>query len=120
MAVLISLALGCTSPLPPVWEKLEQVRVPVGEVFTIPLTANPSTGYDWTVKHDPAMVEFLDYESNSARTPPAPGDQVYRTYKFKALKRGETKITLVYERSRERGFAISEILERIEVPVTIW
>jgi predicted secreted protein len=93
--------------------------VAVGEVFTIPLTSNPSTGYDWTVKHDPAMIEYLGYDCEPGRMPPAPGDQSYCTYKFKALATGETTITLIYEHSKEQGFEVSEVAEIIEVPVTI-
>ncbi len=123
--LLSSLALGCAPPQPPAPQQLptpeipEQVEVAVGEVFTIPLTSNPSTGYDWTVKHNAAMIEYLGHDSKPFTVPPAPGDQVYRTYKFKALKVGETKITLIYEQSKERGFAVSEVAEIIEVPVTI-
>ncbi|MCJ7654194.1 MAG: protease inhibitor I42 family protein [Dehalococcoidia bacterium] len=122
--LVLSLALGCTPPQPPepqlpTPKVPEQVEVAVGEVFTIPLTSNPSTGYDWTVKHDSEMVEYLGYDCEPGRMPPAPGDQSYCGYKFKALKVGETKITLIYERSKERGFAVNEVAEIIEVPVTI-
>jgi predicted secreted protein len=122
--VLSSLAVACGLPQPPVPklptpEVLEQVVVAVGEVFTIPLTANPSTGFDWTVKHDAAMVEYLGHDCSPGRMPPAPGDQSHCGYKFKALTRGETKITLLYEQGKERGFAVSTVLEIVEVPVTI-
>ena len=122
--VLSSLALGCTPPQPPepqlpAPKVPEQVKVAVGEVFTIPLTANPSTGFDWTVKHDSAMIEYLGHDCSPGRMPPAPGDQSYCGYKFKALTRGETKITLLYQQGKESGFAVSTVIEVVEVPVTI-
>lgn len=117
---LISLAvfvLGCVSPEPPAPESQEYI-VTVGEEFTIPLGSNPSTGYDWTVKTDTAMLEFMGDESELTWNT-APGNQVFRAYKFKALKAGNTNITMIYERSPERGFTKSDVLKSIEIPVII-
>ncbi|MFZ2410662.1 MAG: protease inhibitor I42 family protein [Candidatus Methanoperedens sp.] len=80
--------------------------------------SNPSTGYDWTVKQDTTMLEFMGYESELTWNT-APGNQVPRVYKFKALKAGNTNITMIYERSLERGFAKSDVLKSIEIPVII-
>lgn len=119
--ILISLAvfvLGCVSPEPPGPESQDNFNVTVGEEFAIPLASNPSTGYDWTVKHDATMLEYMGYESGLSWNP-APGNQVSREYKFKALKAGNTNITMIYERSPERGFARSDVLKSIEIPVII-
>jgi predicted secreted protein len=70
-------------------------------------------------KHDPEMIEFLGYDSETGGTSPVPGAQVYRAYKFKALKIGETKITLTYGQTKEHGFARDDIWKTLEVPVTI-
>ncbi|MDD5312242.1 MAG: protease inhibitor I42 family protein [Dehalococcoidia bacterium] len=97
----------------------DKVNLQVGEVFSIPLGANSSTGYDWTIKNDPAMVEFLGYDSALPAGIPLPGSGSARTYKFKALKSGTTMLTLIYERSKEHGFAQGDVMKTIEIPVTI-
>ena len=104
---------SCESGLP------ENINVQVGEVFSIPLGANSSTGYDWTIKNDPALVEFLGYDSELPVGIPPPGSGSERTYKFKAIKSGTTLLTLIYERSMDHGFAVSNVLKTIEITVTI-
>jgi predicted secreted protein len=103
----------------PTPEVQTQVNVVVGQVFDIPLDANPSTGFDWTVQYDKEMIEYQNYTGYSDSTPPMPGSPSHRTYHFKALKAGQTKITLVYERSKEHGFSVTTVAEIIEVPVSI-
>lgn len=96
-----------------------KVSVRVGEVFSVPLGANSSTGFDWTVKNDPSMLEFLGYDSELPAGIPAPGYGSARTYRFKALKNGTTLLTLVCERSTEHGFAVNSVMRTIEILVTI-
>ncbi len=123
--VLSSLAVACGPPqLPvpklPTPEVHEQVVVAVDEVFTIPpLVLTLLRALTGEVKHDAAMVEYLGHDCSPGRVPPAPGDQSYCGYKFKALTPGETKITLLYQQGKERGFAVNTVLEIVEVPVTI-
>jgi len=90
----------------------------VGEVFTIPLTRNVSTGFDWEMKYDPAMVEYLGRDCRTP-APACPGDQSYCSYKFKALAQGETKITLLYQRGEKLGTDLTTGRSIIEMPVTI-
>lgn len=91
------------------------VYVEAGEVFTINLSTNPSTGYDWTIKTDGAIVEYLgnDYLSGGD----SPGAQSNEAHNFKALTVGNTNITLLYERSEERGFSQSQVMKNITVKV---
>ena len=97
----------------------EKINVQVGEVFSIQLGANSSTGYDWTIKNDSMLVEFLGYDSELPVGIPPPGSGSERTYKFKAIKSGTTLLTLIYERSKEHGFAVGDVWKTIEIPVTI-
>ena len=75
------------------------VKVRPGETFKISVTSNPSTGYAWKLdfpKEEKGLM-LLDSKHIEASKPMpgAPGNQVYT---FKALKTGETKIRLVYQR----------------------
>jgi len=105
-------------PIPPIPVKIIK-QVKVGEVFSISLESNPSTGFDWTVKYDETMIEYLGYSSSPQAEMPKPGDQSYPDYRFKALKSGDTMITLLYQRSKEHGFLQDYVLKTIDVYVII-
>lgn len=93
------------------------IEAKVGETFSINLVSNPTTGYDWTVKTDNVTVMYQGYDPVGGGS--LVGSPVDRIYKFKALKAGDGKITLLYERSKERGFKVSEVLKTLEVLVRV-
>ena len=94
-------------------------QLKVGEVFSLSLESNPSTGFDWTVKYDKTMIEYLGDTSSPQTEILKPGDQYYPAYTFKALKSGETTIMMIYEQSKESGFSQNFVLKSIEIEVTI-
>lgn len=79
------------------------VTVKNGQLFEISLKGNPTTGYNWEAAppfddrllSQVGMPEFKP-DSNLLG---APGMQVFR---FKALKKGETTLKLVYRRPWEK------------------
>ncbi len=84
------------------------ISVGIEEEFIIALDSNPTTGYDWEESHDNSVLNLVDdrYEPDekAAGLVGAGGTQYFR---FKALKAGQTEITLVYKRPWE-----TEILEQ--------
>lgn len=88
----------------------------VGEIFYMELASNPTTGYDWTIKPESA-IEYLGYDTTERGA--GIGSASTRLYKFKALEQGETKLILLYDRSKERGFRVSEVLKTIEITVKV-
>jgi inhibitor of cysteine peptidase len=69
-----------------------------GASFTISLDSNPSTGYQWVFANppDPRYVALL---SNEYIPPPAPariGQSGKQVWRFQALRRGKTTISLKY------------------------
>ncbi len=77
----------------------------VGQIFTIVLEANPTTGYSWQVDND---EEFVTLESRDYIVPePAEGEEPLvgaggeETFTFNALQAGNTEITFSYAKEWE-------------------
>lgn len=83
-------------------DPVEPIRVRGGEEFLIILPANATTGYRWDMKlpEGEKTLSLLgsEYIAPEKKLAGAPGDQSYR---FKALKAGETRIDFVYRRPWE-------------------
>jgi inhibitor of cysteine peptidase len=79
------------------------VQVSSGQVLSVSLTANPSTGYSWEVSAINAEIlqQMGDPEFKSDSTlVGAPGKQLIR---FKVVAKGEGKLELVYHRPWEKN-----------------
>ena len=70
--------------------------------IVIALESNPTTGYSWEASYDQTQLELVDqsYEpgENAEGLVGAGGTDIFR---FKALKSGQTQITMSYKRSWE-------------------
>ncbi len=79
----------------------KMVTVNTGENMVVKLAGNPSTGYTWETKElDSQMLEQVGetaFESDNA-SPNLVGVGGTLVLNFKALKPGNTKLTLVYHR----------------------
>lgn len=100
---------------PPVYTDPEQViNTTVNQEFIIALDSNPSTGYTWEASYDKSMLG-LEKEWYIPKFPmpgpslvPVPvvvGAGGTQYYQFKALKVGQTEITVTYKRSWETEYA---------------
>jgi inhibitor of cysteine peptidase len=76
-----------------------EVRTGLGEVFTVRLESNPTTGYSWTAEYDRDFLELMTegYDRMSL----AIGGGGYAIFNFLSLKRGRTTITMRYRRPWE-------------------
>ncbi len=82
-------------------EKPNTVNVNAGEVFTIKIKANHTTGYEWMVagRYDSTVVSFIDKDYVSDSAPEGmTGVGGNEIWKFKALKKG--KVTLKFKEVR--------------------
>jgi len=90
------------SQLPTYIDEEETITVSVNQEFVIALDSNPTTGYDWEESYDESMLSLVEdkYEPDekAAGLFGAGGTQYFQ---FKALKVGETEVTLVYKRPWE-------------------
>jgi len=96
-----------------------RIQLAVGDVVTLKLDANPSTGYAWTVvRNDAALLEPLGEPRFEQGDPPATGPlgasgrQVFR---FQAKAAGRENLQLHYHRSWEekpplKTFAIEALI----------
>ena len=90
----------------------EPIGVMAGKTFTVSLESNPTTGYSWQPEFDSEYLELVgsEFKSDSALM----GASGIETFEFKALKQGETEITMIYKRPWE-----NESLEKQVIPVDI-
>jgi predicted secreted protein len=81
----------------------ESKTVKVGEEFKVELESNPTTGFDWqmTTRPDETILGLTGDEFVSSNTS-AVGAPGVRTWRFKALKAGNTNMVFQYMRSWEK------------------
>ena len=80
----------------------------VGDSFLMSLESNPTTGYVWQAQFDDERLELV--ETKFEATSEAIGAGGFEIFEFRALKEGDTDITMVYERSLEEAYIEQVIL----------
>lgn len=89
-------------------ENGESIDLAPGQMLSIRLDSNPTTGYSWAViRVDQAILEqqgeaVFVQENGQSNLVGAGGTE---TYRFKALREGETVVELGYLRPFEKGVA---------------
>ncbi|MCX5748785.1 MAG: protease inhibitor I42 family protein [Candidatus Saganbacteria bacterium] len=102
---LITMACILTSPgLAGVHQITEEINVKAGETFTFTLDSNPTTGFSWQVA-PPLDRNYLRLMGSVFHRPDttltgAPGKE---TWTFKAVKKGNAFIKMIYARSWEKN-----------------
>ncbi len=81
----------------------QAIDIGVNQEFVIALGANPTTGHDWEVSLDETILELVEktYKLPEEAEHEVVGAGGVDYFRFKALKAGETEITMVYKRSWE-------------------
>jgi predicted secreted protein len=108
--ILVAAALtvaGCIGVAETYDDPGQTVNISVNQEFIIALGSNPTTGYGWQESHDQTMLELLKWNYEEAATEGVVGAGGIEYFRFKALKPGQTEITLVYQRPWEE-----EVLEQ--------
>jgi len=87
----------------------KEVEVAAGGSLTVTLESNPTTGFEWELASntDEAVLELVGskYEAPEGAVPGAGGKEVWT---FKALKKGNSTISMEYSRSWEEGVETAE------------
>ncbi len=104
--LFIILFSGCTSTEElqiGMKENEKIINLKVGQIFILELPSNPSTGYQWEVfEIDNTLLKPIGKSEFTSSTKSqivgAPGIE---KFKFKAIKKGKTKLTLQYKRPWE-------------------
>ena len=103
------------------WEPYDgRVTVVLGQVFTVTLESNPSTGYRWEwVGHQDSIVEQMgesQFKPRETGDPPLVGAGGWESFDFKAVHPGQMTLKLVYRRPWEEGV---EPLKTFSLQVTV-
>jgi inhibitor of cysteine peptidase len=104
IAVLgISLVAGCVGEVETYTDPGQTVTIGVNQEFVIALGSNPTTGYSWQESYDGSMLELVEkiYRPGEEAKGDVVGAGGVEYFRFKALKTGQTEITLVYKRPWE-------------------
>ena len=101
--VAICLLAGCAGEVKTYTDSGQTIDIGVNQEFIIALGANPTTGYDWEVSLDETMLELVEktYKLGEEAEEGVVGAGGVDYFRFKALKKGTTEITMVYKRSWE-------------------
>ena len=85
----------------------KEIEVPVGNSFTVTLCSNPSTGFKWgeAMIGDQTVLEQVDHEyvALEGKSPPPPGTPGQEVWTFKALKEGQSAVSVEYGQPWEGG-----------------
>jgi inhibitor of cysteine peptidase len=87
----------------------KMISTSVDQEFVIAVDSNPTTGYDWEVSYDDNMLSLAEEEYSPDKEPGLLGAGGTQYFTFKALKKGDTEITLTYKRSWETDYAEQKV-----------
>ena len=85
----------------------EEMEVAVDGSLTVTLCSNPTTGFQWESPQitDQTVLEQVDHKlvMPESEPPPPPGTPGQEVWTFKALREGESTISIAYSRPWEGG-----------------
>ena len=91
------------------------VQIKPGEVYTLELPSNPSTGYTWTFNLKVSQIITIK-EVSDGRPSDTPGASHETIFEIKGIQKGNVKVTFTYQRVWEKDIAPKET-KRITVKV---
>ena len=107
------LVAGCVGEVKTYTDSGQTISIGINQEFVIALGSNPTTGYSWQESYDETMLELVGGESTYKESKEAKQGVVgaggIEYFRFKALKAGETEITLVYKRPWEEEIVEQKI-----------
>jgi len=106
VVVATCLVAGCVGEVETYTDPGQTINIGVGQEFVIALGSNPTTGYGWQESYDETVLTLVEktYRPGEEANKGVVGAGGVEYFRFKALKTGETEITLVYKRLWEEEF----------------
>jgi len=104
---VVFMLVGCVEEPAVYIDQGQTISTEIGEEFVIALNANPTTGYSWQESHDETALRLVDetYELGESAKEGLIGAGGVTKFRFKAMGKGATEITLVYKRPWEPEIA---------------
>ncbi len=104
VVIATCLVAGCVGEIKTYTDSGQTISIDANQEFIIALGSNPTTGYMWQESHDESMLKLVEskYEAGKEAKQGVVGAGGVEYFHFKALKTGETEITLVYKRPWEK------------------
>jgi inhibitor of cysteine peptidase len=101
--VTIFLVAGCASAVKTYTDPEQTISISVNQEFVIALSSNPTTGYGWQESFNETTLKLVEktYKPGEMAEQGAVGAGGTEYFRFKALKKGKTEITIVYKRAWE-------------------
>ncbi|HML05885.1 MAG TPA: protease inhibitor I42 family protein [Methanobacterium sp.] len=95
----------------------KELNVKLDEKFKIKLESNPSTGYTWIPEFDSDFLKLVKskYLKPQDSVNPLVGNPGTQKFVFKAIKTGETKITMKYVRPWENCIPSKVIVYNVKI-----
>ncbi len=94
----------------------KKLNTKLNQNFVITLESNPSTGYGWYYDYDPEYVKLVDeYYIPNMHDPLMVGGGGKSIFIFKAIKAGETELTMKYLRPWENCLPAHEIIYKVKI-----
>jgi len=101
VVVAVCLVAGCVSTGKTYIDDEETINSRIGEEFVIALDSNPTTGYEWMASYDDSVLTLTYEDYDAEKCPGLVGAGGTYYFGFEAIKKGETQITLDYQREPE-------------------
>ena len=85
------------------------IEIEVGDEFTMSLCSNPTTGFQWTDQADISdnevveQVGHLFVRPSDEDQPPPPGTPGEEVWTFRAIRKGQTTVSVEYSQPWEGG-----------------
>jgi predicted secreted protein len=87
------------------------IKLEIGSIVEFKLKATPGSGYQWLLKDSSQILQLLDADSLKFTKPetkvPTPGLSGHQILHFKAIKKGEETLILIYKQIWEKEIADS-------------
>ncbi len=101
--VTASLLAGCAGEAKTYTDSGQTINISQGNGFVIALGSNQTTGYSWQASYDESRLELVEskYELGKTAEQGVVGTGGVEFFKFRALSKGTTEITMVYQRPWE-------------------
>ncbi len=94
---------GCLGEIKTYTDSGQAISIGVKQEFILALGSIPTTGYGWQERYDETIIELVEktYQPGEEAKKGVVGAGGVELFRFKALKRGETRITMTYKRTGE-------------------